>query len=183
MFGCGVGAVLIRDIGRKKILWVISGVLALGAASFGVLNQGIYDSIVDPKYLSGTVAQDLMVLVASLVLVILSLRVKEEDTRQHLVILGILGFYFYAYGIVIIERFFNMFYLVYMAIFGLSFYGIVYTVASFDGDTFSGVSLSDGVKKFVSGYMVFSALMFSIIWISSIIPLMQTGTKPEFAWS
>ena len=76
-----------------------------------------------------------------------------------------------------------MFYLVYLAIFGVSFYGIVYTVASFEGDTFSGVSLSGGVKKFISGYMIFSALMFSMIWISSIIPLMQTGTKPEFAWS
>ena len=73
MFGCGVGAVMIREIGRKKILWVISAVFALGAASFGVLNQGIYDGIVDPRYLSGTVAQDLMVVFASLVLLVLSL--------------------------------------------------------------------------------------------------------------
>ena len=77
----------------------------------------------------GVFGQDLMTIVASVIILLLIARLKDGDSKKQIVILGILGYLFYAYGIYVIERGYNVLYYLYLAIFGLSFWLMAYGVA------------------------------------------------------
>jgi len=166
--------------GRKlRVLWIILGLLSLMASSIGVFNPNIYDKVLDASILPATIVQDLMTMFVSLLVIVLALRFDTNQLRQHLIIIGSLGFFFYAYMIYAIERL----YLVYLGVIGLSFYSIVYSILSIEQPIYSEVSISKNIRRLSSGYNILSAGVFSLIWISQLIPLMQSGNKPEFLYS
>jgi hypothetical protein len=174
---------MIRNLERNKQIWVLIGALTLITSFAGVYNPNIYDEVLDRSILPATLAQDALAFITALIVIGLSLRVKESQFKLHLVIIGCLGFFFYAYMIYAVERLYTVFYMIYLAIIGLSFYSIIYTIISFDHKVFQLVKLPKKVRRFSSYYNMFSAVTFSAIWVSQIIPLIQTRTKPEFLYS
>ena len=67
-----------------------------------------------------------MTILASIIILVLLARMRENDTVKQLVILGIVAYLFYRYGIYVIERVYNALYLFYMAILALTFYSMIY---------------------------------------------------------
>ena len=98
-------------------------------------------------------------------------------------ILGILGYLFYAYGIYVIERVYNVLYYFYLAIFGLSFWSIVYGIASIRQEILQKVELSRLIRNISAGFSLFVALVFNALWIIQLLPLIKTGEKIEFLYS
>ncbi len=88
----------------------------------------------------GVFPQDLMTVLASLLVILLAIRWKENATAQ-LIILGVMGYLFYTYGIYVIERVYNSLYLIYMAVFGLAFYAMIYGVGSLRRELLAGIRL------------------------------------------
>lgn len=174
---------MISNLKTNRILWLFTGLLVLVTSVAAVLYPSLYDGILDSSILPGTTAQDIMAVIVSLVVIGLSLRSNESMYKSYLVIIGCLGFFFYAYMIYSIERIYTVFYYAYLAIVGCSFYGIVYTIASIDPKVHSSILLPRGVKRFSSGYNLFSAIVFTAIWVSQLIPIIKTATKPEFLYS
>ncbi len=172
-----------RHLHTNKILWILLAVLSLVAAAVGLASPGVYARVVTREVMPGVLSQDGMTLVAAIIMVILAARAKERDTVGQLVILGIVGFLFYAYGVYVIERLYNALYLVYMAIFGLSFYALIYGVASLEVGASRRVELPGLVRWVAVGVLLFIALMFDALWIGRLIPMMQSGEKPEFYYS
>src|SRR5215467_13009041 len=121
---------MIRNLKWNKILWLITAALSLIAALVGEFDPGIYNKVVSSELLPGAFSQDVMTILASCTLFVLIGLTKEEDAKKQIVILGILGYLFYGYGIYVIERSYTLLYLVYMAIFALSFWSLTYTVAN-----------------------------------------------------
>jgi multisubunit Na+/H+ antiporter MnhF subunit len=112
----------------STVLQLLIGLLALAAALFGVIRPAIYEGVVSPGIAPGVFAQDILVTVAAVLLLVLTATTGPSMLRRQIMILGILGFLLYAYGIYAIEQLYNYLYPVYLAIVALSFYALIYVL-------------------------------------------------------
>jgi hypothetical protein len=174
---------LVRNLGKNRIIWLVTVSLSLIAALSGVFRPGLYSKVISGDIMPGVFGQDLMTIAASLAILFLLIRIKEQDSTKHILILGIIGYLFYAYGIYVIERVYTVLYFVYLAIFGLSFWSLVYGAASIRQDIRQEASLSRLMRNLSAGFSLLVALIFDALWISALLPLLQAGEKIEFLYS
>lgn len=95
-----------------------------------MVNQNVYSKVAGPEVLPGILSQDVMTIGLAVLLLLWAIRMKNPHSVQHVLGIGVLGYLWYGCGIYEIERLYTPFYLLYIAIFGLAFYAIVYSVAS-----------------------------------------------------
>lgn len=164
-------------------LWTLTGVLTLPAAVTGLLFPEIYRGVVAAELLPGAVSQDLMSAVAGAVLPVLAFAGRRGHPKVQIVALGILGYLFYAYGIYSIERTYNGFYLVYLAVFGLSFWGMVYTAVELRADGPRRARLQRGIRVLSASGALLQPIIFYPLWIAMLLPLMRTGDRIDSLYS
>jgi hypothetical protein len=174
---------MVRNIGLNKILWLTTAILALIASIIGVSNTGIYNQVISSTNLPGAFGQDLFTIIASIVMLSLAVMAKNHNYRMQIIIFGILGYLFYAYGIYVIERVYNMLYYLYLIIFGLSFWSLVYSISRIHPEILRKVSLSRNIGYVSAGFALLVALIFNALWITQLLPLLQSGQKIEFLYS
>jgi hypothetical protein len=148
-----------------------------------VFNQDIYSKVISRDLLPGTIAQDVITIIAGLVLLFLGLKTNKADIKKQIVVMSLLAYLFYGYGIYVIERVYNPLYILYMAIFSLSFWAIVYGLVNIDQNVIRNIKLSRLVRYLSVGCLIFIALLFYSLWIGQLLPLMLTGEKIEFTYS
>lgn len=173
---------MIGNMKFGRILWSISGLLAIVAALIGVMNPTIYSLVITSELLPGVIAQDVVTIIASVILLLLAVRIDETDTTKQMLILGIMGYLFYGYGLYVIERLYNIIYLLYMAIFSLSVYTILYNAANIKRSSLDTITIPRSIKNASAVYLVVNAIVFNLLWISQLLPLMQSGQKIEFLY-
>ncbi|MCD4845780.1 MAG: hypothetical protein K8R25_14965 [Methanosarcinales archaeon] len=174
---------MIQNLGKNRILWLSVALLSLIAALVGVAKPDVYNQVISMELLPGVLAQDLMTIIASIVVLFLTVRIKEEDSIKQMVILGIVIYLFYGYGIYVIERFYNVLYFVYMAIFGLSFYSTIYSVANIRKEILPNIQLLKTIRFVSVGFLLINPLIYYPLWISQLLPLVLSGQKIEFLYS
>jgi len=174
---------MIRSLGTNRILWLLTTTLSLVVALVGVFNPGIYSKVISTDIMPGVFGQDLMTIVASVIILVLAIQIKEESSTKQVLILGVIGYLFYAYGIYVIERVYNVLYYLYLAIFGLSFWSLVYGVASVSREILQQVELSRVMRNVSAGFSLFVAMVFTALWIIQLLPLIKAGEKIEFLYS
>jgi hypothetical protein len=76
-----------------------------------------------------------------------------------------------------------MFYLIYMAIWALSFWGLVYGIANIRNDAIKDVALPIWVRNTSIGVALLQPLVFYPLWISALIPLMRDRERIESLYS
>lgn len=111
---------MLKNLRSHAIIWCIVASLALFASIAGVSNLSIYEKVVSKDLMPAVLTPDLLTVVSS-VLVLGLVFFKRDNYKIQIIILGILGYFFYNYGVYVIERIYNNLYLIYMAIFALSF--------------------------------------------------------------
>lgn len=174
---------IIGNLALNKLLFVITGMLALVVAAAGLMNPKMYDPVVRAQIMPGVFTQDLLVVVAAILMIVLAVQMRPNDYRKAVVIFGILGFFFYAYGIYAIEQVYTALYLLYLAILALSFYALVYGLSSLNRSAIESLELSPAVRYGAAAYAVFIAVMFNFIWIARLIPLLRAGNRIEYTFS
>ncbi len=174
---------MIKNLKTNKILWLLVAILSLIAALIGVFNQDVYSNVLRTDLLPGTISQDLITILAALTLIFLSLKTDDSDAKKQIVIISLLAYIFYGYGIYVIERLYNSLYLLYMAIFSLSFWALVYSLFSIDKDALKNIKAPTWVKNLLAGFLIFTALLFYFLWTSQLIPLMRVGEKIDFLYA
>lgn len=174
---------MIRNLDKNRILWLLVASMSLIAALVGVANPGIYGLVVSTVIMPGVLSQDIMTIIASITVLFLIVRIKEEDSIKQMVILGIFGYLFYGYGIYVIERLYTILYFLYMAIFGLSFYSIAYSVVNIRKEILQKIKLSKPIRIVSVAFLLINPLIFYPLWISQLLPLIQAGQKIEFLYS
>jgi hypothetical protein len=133
--------------------------------------------------LPGTIAQDAITILASLVLVFLSLTIADKKIKQQIVALSLLAYLFYGYGIYVIEQLYNSLYLLYMAICALAFWSIVYGVVYINKNAVQQMNMPKPVRFLSIGCLFGIPVLFYVLWIGQLLPLMRTGDKIEFTYS
>ncbi|HEN20659.1 MAG TPA: hypothetical protein ENN86_01465, partial [Desulfobacteraceae bacterium] len=172
-----------RNVKQNKSLWILTAFLALISSLIGVFNPAVYDRVVDRSIMAGVYSQDLTAIAAALLVIILAVSLKDKDFKKVVVILGLLGFLFYGYGIYAIERIYNSLYYLYLAIFSLSFYSIIYSVLSFVPDLSSGIKMPSLMRYVSIFFLFFIPVMFGFLWISELMKLIASAEKIEFLYS
>jgi hypothetical protein len=175
---------MLQNFKTNRILWAITSALAIIAALPGILSRGaVYNQVVSTNLIPGAFGQDLISLLAAICLLALALSAKQGQTKKQIVALGILGYFFYAYGIYVIERAYNLFYLLYMAIFALSFWAIAYGVANIRREILQKIQLSNRIRITSLAVAILQPVVFYPLWISALLPLMRTHNKIESLYS
>jgi len=174
---------MVRNLNQNRVLWLIIALLALVASVTGVISPGIYARVVVPEIMPGVLSQDLMTILASIIILALLARIHENEAVKQLIILGIVAYLFYAYGIYVIERVYNALYLIYMAVFGLAFYSMITTVAGIRSEARSLVRLPKGIRITAVVLSLLQPIVFYPLWISMLLPLMQTGQQTDSMYS
>lgn len=82
----------------------VNGLFSLVCAVTAVINPGIYADFVEERYINGTIAQDIMAIFASIILLIISHKINDKSYIKQVVGLGLLGFFFYAYGVYVLNK-------------------------------------------------------------------------------
>lgn len=166
-----------------RALWLLTGALTLPAAVTGLLFPEIYRGVVPAELLPGAVSQDLMSAVAGITLPVLAFAARRGRTKVQLAALGVLGYLFYAYGIYSIERTYNGFYLVYLAVFALSFWGMVFTAMELRADGPVRARIPKGIRVLSASGALLQPLIFYPLWVAMLLPLMRTGEQIDSLYS
>jgi hypothetical protein len=174
---------MIPNIKTAKMLWIITELLALIAAIGGILIKGIYDNLFQADYLPGALAQDIITILLSVFLLILIFNTKENDIKKQIIIIGVIGSQCYLYGILTIERVYNVFYLIYLAIFALSFWTMIYSLAGYRSQKFQNLRLNNKMLNTTAISSIVIAVLFIFLWITALLPLMQEHKRIEYLYS
>jgi len=89
---------MVRNLDFNRILWFSTAILALIAALIGVVNPDVYSEVVSDDIMPGVFGQDLLTVIASITILLLLIRQRNGDSTRQIIILGILGYLFYAFG-------------------------------------------------------------------------------------
>lgn len=174
---------MITNLRLARIFWTLTTFCTLIAAAGGLLFPGIYPPVFAPAFLPGAVPQDVLTILVCLLLFFLIIRVKSEDVKMQVAILGLLGGICYLYAIFTIERVYNALYLLYAAVFALSFWSIVHGLSGFRGDRVSALHLGRGILRLTAFSSIGIAVVFTGLWITALIPLMQQHDRIEYMYS
>jgi len=166
-----------------KVLQLLIGALTLMAALVGAINPAIYEGVASPGIMPGIFAQDVFAIIAAFLLLVLTAISGPSTVRRQIVILGILGFLLYAYGIYAIEQLYNFLYPVYLAIAGLCFYALAYALGGISASVEKHVRLPSWLRYLSSIFGILIAVMFNVIWFAQLIPLLQAGQRIEYTFS
>jgi len=168
------------------IISIIVSILSAYCAIRGFIDENLYNSVIStgafkPAYMAGTISQDIITIASSVIMIILAaVYNKRKDVRIITSILGLLSFYFYAYGTYVISALYTSIYPVYMVVFTLSAFGIIMGVSGFFKEDVNGLYLPKWVRIASSAFLTLIVCIFVPMWTISMIPHTQSHTVPDF---
>ncbi len=170
---------MINKLQRDKISWLLIALMALVASSIGVARQGIYRNFRIAAALPAMLSQDLIAVSASLTMLFLIVRIKEGDLVERLILFGIAGYLFYVYGLYVVGKIYNTLYLLYMAIFSLSFYSLVFGIANIGNEASDNIRIPKTVRRVSAVFLFLIPIIFYPLWIVSMWPFIRETRVPE----
>lgn len=155
-------------------------VLSVAGTLLGLLRPGFYS---DPYALVyQAYGQDAVTLgfVTPLLAVGLWLA-RRGSLRGYLLWLGALAYLLYTYAVYAVITQFNVFFLGYIALFGLSLYTLVGGLLQLNPDVVERrLEASLRIRPMV-GFLVVMGVLVALLWLAEVVPAMVAGTKPASA--
>lgn len=174
---------MIHHFKLQKQIWILLFGMVLIASGVGILHIDIYKNVVSSELIPGALSQDLISFAVAVFALILTCVVKKHHIKIQIILFGLLGYLFYAYGIYVIERTYNMYYLIYMAIFALSFWAIIFGLADLKKEILKNVSLGKILRRISAAGALLQPIIFYPLWIGMLLPLMRTGSQIDSLYS
>ena len=170
---------MIGQLQKNKIIWSLIALMALVASLVGVAHQGIYHKLTIAENLPAILSQDLISILASVAMLFLIGRIDESDFVGQSIVLGIVGYLFYVFGIYVLGKVYNSFYLLYMAIFSLSFFSLAYAIANIEREVSDSIRIPAVIRNVSAAFLLLIPAIFYPLWIVSMWPFMQDMRVPE----
>jgi hypothetical protein len=164
----------------RRWLWLTApiAILLTIAAGSGVFIKGLYRDT--PYFAAQAIGQDHISLAVALpTLLISSILASRGSRRAHLVWIGGLVYLVYTYVIAAFDVRFNSLFLVYVALLGCSLYALIGGLVTTDMAGIRACFTKNTPIKAVSIYLAVLAALFSMVWLSEIIPALITGEIPQ----
>lgn len=174
---------MLHNLRTNKILWSITTLLTLIAAIAGILIPHLYNRVFPEEFIPGALPQDILTVIICLVTFFLISRMKEKNMNMQIIVMGIIGSFFYLYGIFAIERVYNFLYLIYLGVFAISSWSLIYSLMSINTPALKNIKLSKTMTYVSSIVALCIAVLFIILWTSALMPLMRDRNRIEYLYS
>lgn len=164
-------------IKTARSLSVLIAVLGALASAGGLLLSRLYR---DNLFVSSTwKGNDLVTLVIAIpILVVTLILARRGLARPTLIWLGILDYMLYNYAFYLFAAAFNWFFLLYVALFGLSIYALIFALVNLDIPALARPFAVRTPRGWIAGYMLVVAVGLSIVYIAQSLGFVFTGALP-----
>lgn len=159
------------------LLSILVAFLVLIASAAGIFLKSIYARETPSWALQG-IGQDLVNLVAVVVLLAAAYFVNKGSFKAFLVWSGVLLYLLYAYAIYTFDIHFNSLFLVYAAILGLSFYALVGSVVHLHLDDLHPSFAANSKARLVSIFLLILGSVFALLWLREEVSALIAGSIP-----
>jgi hypothetical protein len=186
---------------QKTIFWICMCILPLAifAACMGLFWQGEgesypfdtlrgetvmirghglyrYDTV---NSASQELGQDLVTLLVGIPLLVAGMVLSQRGSlRGQLLLAGSLGYFLYTYAAMSFLTAFNELFLVYVALFSLSFFGLILAISHLDPDEIKRRASDRFPRRSIITFFIIVALFLTFAWLSLVVPAMINGTPP-----
>lgn len=171
----------IKPFSLPKIwVWlsILVSVLVTITSLFGILYEKTYSRDMDAWAIQA-IGQDCANLAVVIILLASTYYTAKQSLRGFLVWLGAYMYLIYAFAIYAFAVNFNFLFLAYVIILGLSFYTLVAGFLAVDTASLRKLLLANKRAGMVGGLLAIIGVMFTLLWLSEIIPNTLAGTLPK----
>lgn len=165
---------------KSKIPYTLSisiAILAAIASAGGLLLNGLYqDNLFVTSAWKGNDIVTLFVAVPILVAAMIFAR--RGSLKAELVWMGALDYMLYNYAFYLFGAAFNWFFLLYVALLGLSIFALIFGLIDLDMDGITGQIRERMPVGWIAAYMLFVAIGLSLIYIAQSLGFIFTGDVP-----
>jgi hypothetical protein len=129
---------------------------------------------------SQEVGADIVTLLIGIPLLVTGIVLGRKGTlRGQLLLTGALGYFLYTYGAMCFLTAFNPFFLVYVALFSMSFFGFILSMKNLDVDDVKRHILDGFPRRAIATYFIIIAVFLSLAWLGLVAPSSLTWTPPN----
>jgi hypothetical protein len=147
----------------EEIFTLLIGLLTLAAAGAGVFIPGFYDGIVDPRYATGTITADVVSLICIPLLAVCVWLARRGSLVARMAWIALVVYLGYAYANYAFDRMYTVFFLAYVAIFGLSCMVVVSLMSRLDVGQLAKTTREMPLRRVTAGFLVFTGLVLYAI--------------------
>ena len=141
-----------------------------------IYGKGLYQYMSADVAIQG-LAQDVVTLFPGIPLLLFALvRYRQGAVRYRFLLAGITGYFFVTYLFYTAMAMYNILYLVYVALMGLSFFALFNLLCTIRPDEVKGYFNAKAPVKLTGGFLVFNAIVIALMWLGSVIPPLLDGT-------
>lgn len=152
-----------QPVRLEEIFTLLIGLLTLAAAGAGVFVPGFYDGIVDPTYATGTITADVVSLISIPLLGLCIWLARRGSLVARMAWIALVVYLGYAYANYAFDRLYTVFFIVYVAIFGLSCMVIVSLLSRLDVGGLAEATRAMPLRRVTAGFLVFTGLILYAI--------------------
>ena len=153
-------------------------VVSLRGETVAIQGHGLYRY--DPVSVAAQeVAQDVVTLGLGLPLLLVSLALyRRGQLRGRLLLAGTLAYFLYTYASMAFGTGYNPLFLVYVALFALSLFGLIAALTSIDMAALPGQFGGRLPRRGIAAYLLVTAALVTLLWLGRIVPALLTGAPP-----
>ncbi len=142
---------------------LLIGLLTLAAAGAGVFVPSFYEGIVDPRYATGIITADVVSLISVPLLGFCLWLARRGSQVARMAWIALVVYLGYAYATYAFDRMYSVFFLAYVAIFGLSCVVVVSLLARLDVGQLAETISEIPLRRVTAGFLVFTGLVLYAI--------------------
>lgn len=162
-------------------IWLLSSafisILIAMTSLLGIFFEGTY-SRETKAWAVQAVGQDYANLLVVIILIASTCFLSRDSLRAYLVWLGAYIYIIYVFAIYAFAVHFNFLFLIYILILGASFFTLIGGLRAVDTANLGAALRTNKRSKMVSALLTFIAIMFSALWLSEIVPFLQSDEVP-----
>jgi hypothetical protein len=164
-------------IKTARMLSFLIAVLAALASAGGLLLEGLYrDNLFVSSAWKGN---DLVTLVIAVPILVAALILAARGPgRAVLVWVGMLDYMLYNYAFYLFAAAFNWFFLLYVALFGLSIFALIFLLVNLDVPALARRFSERTPRGWIAGYMLLVGIGLSVVYIAQSVGFILTGQLP-----
>ena len=161
-----------------RVLSILIAAIAAVTSAGGLLLHGLYR---DNTFVSSTwKGNDLVTLVIAVPILIAALVLVARGLGPAtLVWIGMLDYALYNYAFYLFAAAFNWFFLLYVALFGLSIFALIFALVNLDVAAIASRFRERAALRWVAGYMLLVAVGLSLVYLVQSIGFIFTGQLPD----
>jgi len=162
-------------------LWlsIVAAIVAIAGNLLALSINRIYASLT-PVFLPQALAQDIanLVLIAPIWLILAALALRGS-VRAYLLWQGVLTFTVYNYVIYTFSIPFEVLFLLWVAVLGMSLFSLIGGVVSMDYQAVASAFTSRRAVQVTAWFLIVTAVLFGFLWLSEDVPALLSNTKPQ----